>query len=159
MELRRRKTFSGNYPQFGQAPSKRLASSALGQQILKGHQIISLPGVPCLGPTIWLLHAGKCHDPQSKFLNYTKRHAMLMDESLWTVVFKISRYIALSPLFVGYTTLKTGCTKDPQSFQLVKVNTERQLAKISRRCCQAAAIIFRFLDYPQKQEVSTLRSL
>jgi len=46
MELQRRKTFSRNYPQFGQAPSKRFASPALGQQILKGHRIISLPGVP-----------------------------------------------------------------------------------------------------------------
>jgi len=45
MELQRRKTFSGNHPQFGQAPSKKFASPALGQQILKGHQIISLPGV------------------------------------------------------------------------------------------------------------------
>jgi len=71
-----------------------------------------------------------------------------MGESLWTVVFKISGYIALSPLFVG-------CTKDPHSLQLAKGNTEREFAKISRQCCQAAANIFRFLDYPQKQEVST----
>lgn len=115
---------------------------------------------PCLGPTIWLLHAGKCHDPQSKFLNdYTTRRVLLMGESSWNVVFKISGYIALSPLFVGFTTLKTGCTKGPHSFQLVKGNTESKLAKISRQCCQATANIFRFLDYPQKQEVSILRSL
>lgn len=81
-----------------------------------------------------------------------------MGESLWTVVF--SGYIALSPLFVGYTTQKTGCTKDPHSLQLVKGNTERELAKISRQCCQTAANIFRrLLHYPQKQVVSTLRSL
>jgi Holliday junction resolvasome RuvABC ATP-dependent DNA helicase subunit len=38
----------------------------------------------------------------------------------------------------------------------VKENTERELANISRQFCQAARNIFRrFLDYPQKQEVST----
>jgi hypothetical protein len=46
MELERRKTFSRNYLQFGQVPSKWFASPALGQQILKQYRIISLPGVP-----------------------------------------------------------------------------------------------------------------
>jgi len=46
MELQRRKIFSRNYLQFGQAPSKWFASPALGQQIMKRCRIITLPGVP-----------------------------------------------------------------------------------------------------------------
>lgn len=105
MGIHRKKTISGTYPQFGHAPSERFASPALGQQVLKEHQIISLPGAP----TSWAKHmvtaCRKCHDPQSKFLSdYTKRCILQMGDSSWTVVLKITRYIALSPLFAGYTT-------------------------------------------------------